>query len=344
MVIIKNSVMYYRSVCYVLLLVIFGIFGYVFIDSGLNTKTKVRVDYQDKSEVYYDVNYLEDNYNTTNGKYVSNMVDYIDFKYNYNNLISEYVSGYYRYNIDAYLVAYENDITVDLWKRRYDLVSEKTFVIDENDVNNIKIDGTFKIDFGKYRDEIYEFIDNYDIDVSGYLSIRINILEHLSFDSLDNEYADNKVITINIPLTEDTFKININNIDNKDNYYEFSSNAAMNIVFLIIGAFCLSVSVSLGILVIRQFGLIYNRQSKYNKELKKILSKYDDCIVRVKRFYVNRKYNMIYVDSFDELMDVYEKNNKMISFKEVKRDCESIFVIIDDSDAWIYKLMSDNLE
>ena len=314
------------------------------MDSGFNTKTKVRVDYQDKSEVYYDVNYLEDKYNTTNGKYVSNMVDYIDFKYNYNNLISEYVSGYYRYNVDAYLIAYEDDITVDLWKRRYDLVNEKTFVIDENDVNNIKIEDTFKIDFKKYRDEIYDFIDNYDIDVSGYLSIRINILEHLSFNSLDNEYADNKVIIVNIPLTDDTFKINISNVDNKDNHYEFSSNGAMNIAFLIIGAFCLSVSVSLGILIIRQFGLIYNRQSKYNKELKKILSKYDDCIVRVNRFYVNKKYNMIYVDSFTELMDVYDKKNKMISFKEVKRDCESIFVIIDDNDAWIYKLMSDNLE
>ena len=136
MVIIKNSVMYYRSVCYMLLLVIFGIFGYVFIDSGLNTRTRVRVDYQDKSEVFYQVNYLNDQYEVSGDKYVSNMVDYIDFKYKYNNIISEYVSGYYRYNVDAYLIAYEDDITVDLWKRRYDLLDEKTIVIDDNDVNN----------------------------------------------------------------------------------------------------------------------------------------------------------------------------------------------------------------
>ena len=344
MVIIKNSVMYYRSVCYAFLLVVFGIFGYVFVDSGLNTKTKVRVEYQDNSEVFYKVNYLDNTYSATGDKYVSNMVDYIDFKYDYNNLLSEYVSGYYRYSASAYLIAYEEDITADLWKRQYDLVEETTKVIDENNVNSIKIDDSFRVDFKKYRDEIYEFIENYEIEVSGYLSIRINILEHLSFDSLDNEYADNKVITINIPLTDDTFKINVNNIDDRDSYYEFSSNVAMNIVFLIIGAFCLSVAVSLGVLVIRQFKLIYSRQSKYNIELKKILSKYDDCIVRVKRFYVNRKYNMIYVDSFSELMDVYEKKNKMISFKETKRDSEAIFVIIDENDAWIYKLVSDNLE
>ena len=49
---------------------------------------------------------------------------------------------------------------------------------------------------------------------------------------------------------------------------------------------------------------------------------------------------MIYVDSFNELMDVYYKKCKMISFKEVKRDFESIFVIIDGEDAWIYKLIA----
>ena len=53
---------------------------------------------------------------------------------------------------------------------------------------------------------------------------------------------------------------------------------------------------------------------------------------------------MIYVSSFSELMDVYNSKNKMISFKEVKRNSESIFVIIDEDDAWIYKLISLELE
>ena len=83
------------------------------------------------------------------------------------------------------------------------------------------------------------------MNLSGYFHIRINILEFLSFSNLDNEYADNKVITINIPLTNDIFKINVNNIDDVDSYYDFSKDGTMNILFLIIGAFCLSVMVSL---------------------------------------------------------------------------------------------------
>lgn len=326
-------------------MVIYGVLGYIFLDSGFNTKTKIRVDYEDSSDVYYDVKYIEDNYNDTdNGKYVSNMVNYIDMNYIYNNLISEYVSGYYKYNVDGYLIAYEDDITDSLWERKYELVKDNVVVISDNDINSIKIEDKFRIDFRKYRNEILDFIDEYDIDINGYLHIRINIMEFLNFDSMNNEYADNKVISVNIPLTDDIFKISVNNMDNRDSYYEFSTDKSMNIVFLVIGAFCFAMTISSIIMVIRQFGIIYDNQNKYKKELKRILSKYEDCIVCVKRFYVNKKYNMIYVDSYDELMDVYDKKNKMISFKEIKKDKEAIFVIIDEDDAWIYKLIADDMK
>lgn len=326
-------------------MVIFFVLAYLFLNSGFNTKTKIYVNYKNDSDVFYKVKYLDDEYNNyDSNRYVSNMVDYIDINYNYNNILSEYVSGYYKYNVIGYLVAYEDDITDSLWERKYQLVDEKTIVLNENDINSIKIEEEFKFDYKKYRDEINSFIDLYDIDVSGYMHIRINILEFLSFNNMDNEYADNKVITINIPLTEDIFKIRVNNIGDKSSYYEFSRKTPMNIIFIIIGAFCLSLSISSLIMVIRQFILIYKNKSKYNRELEKILSKCDDCIVKVERFYVNRKYNMIYVDSFSELMDVYNKKNKMISFNEVKRGYEAIFVIIDEDDAWIYKLISSDLE
>ena len=324
---------------------VYGILGYIFLDSGFNTKTKDRVYYEDNSSVYYDVKYLDDNYrDTDNGKYVANMVNYIDMDYVYNNIISEYVSGYYKYNVEGYLIAYEDDITDSLWERKYELVQDKVVVIDQNDVNSIKVEDEFRIDYRKYRNEILKFIDEYDIDINGYLHIRINVFEFLNFDSLNNEYADNKVISVNIPLTDDIFKIKVNNIDKIDNYYEFNNDKSMNIVFLVIGAFCVAMTVASIVMIIKQIGIIYNNQNKYKKEVRRILSKYEDCIVCVKRFYVNKKYNMIYVSSFDELMDVYEKKNKMISFKETKKDKESIFVIIDEEDAWIYKLIANEME
>lgn len=340
-VILLRSSVYYKSVYYVIFMFIFIVFGYIFLDSGFNTKTKVKINYEDNSDIIYKVNYSDSSYKVTNDRYVSDLVSDIDIVYKYNNLVSEYISGYYRYNVMGYLITYEDDINNSLWEKKYQLLEDKTVLIDENNVNNIKIDDTINIDFNKYRDIVYDFIDNYGIDLNGYLSIKINIFESLNFSSLDNLYEDNKVITINIPLTDNVFKIDVNNINNKDSYYEFTSKKGMNIVLIIIGTVCVSFALSLLVLVIRQFKYIYNSQNEYNKELDRILSKYDDCIVKVKRFYVNKKYNLIYVDSFSELLDVYDKKNKMISFKEVKRNSESIFVIIDEDDAWIYKLINN---
>ena len=77
---IKQSVIYYKSVYYAMLLVLFAILGYVFFDSGINTRTKVRVDYEDKSNVYYEIDYINDSYQSSGDRYVSNMVDNITFK------------------------------------------------------------------------------------------------------------------------------------------------------------------------------------------------------------------------------------------------------------------------
>ena len=336
----NKNVIYYRSVCYAMLLVIFIALGYIFLDSGFNTKTRIKVDYEDKSGVIYNVDYIDNVDTSDNDRYITNMVDNINFKYKYENVISEYINGYYRYSVDASLVTYEKDKKEILWKRDYSLVKEKTVLLDANNINSVKIADSFDVDFDKFKKEIDSFVDtaSLDVELDGYLIISINILESLSFSSLDNVYDDTKVISINIPLTQNTFKIDIDNVDSKNSCYEFVNSQGMNIVLLIIGAFCMSVGLALFVLVIRQVMIISDLQNKYQRDLKKILSKYDDCIVRVKRFYVNKKYNMIYVDSFEELLDVYDKKNKMISFKEVKRGSESIFVIIDGDDAWIYRL------
>ena len=332
-----------RSIWYVFGMVLFAILAYLFVDSGFNTKTRVRVDYDKSSEVYYKVNYLEKDYNgTANNKYVSSMIDNIDIDFIYNNIICEYISGYYRYSIDAYLIAYEDDITNSLWERKYELLDEKSYVVDENNINNIKIEDSVKIDFKKYREEINNFIEEYQIDISGYLDVRINILESLNFENLDNVYEESEIISVHIPLSSDILKIGIDNIDDIDSYYEFSNRVIMNIVFIILGGFCLALSLTFLIMVISSFTKIYNSQSKYNKELRKILNKYSDIVVRVNKLVVNKKYNLIYVDSFNELIDVYNSKKQLITFKEVKRNSVTIFVIIDDDNAWVYKMVAEN--
>jgi hypothetical protein len=118
----------------------------------------------------------------------------------------------------------------------------------------------------------------------------------------------------------------------------------MNIVFIIIGAFCFSVCVALFLLIVKQFIIIYSDESDYYKRLREILLTNDSSIIRVNKLYVNKKYNLIYLDSFNDLIDICNNKNKMISFKEVKRGAKAIFLVLDDDNAWIYRLISNNLK
>ena len=71
-----------RNILYIILMVIFTVFAYFLFDRGFNVKTKIVVNYQEKSDLNYRV-YLHDNdiynreYLGMNDKYISKLVDNI---------------------------------------------------------------------------------------------------------------------------------------------------------------------------------------------------------------------------------------------------------------------------
>ena len=333
-----------KSVLYVFLMALFGMLAYLFIMLGIDTKTKVYVTYQEKSDVFYKV-HLNDKYLDMNNSYLTEMTDYIDINFKYDILYDKSMNGYYSYNVVGYLTTYTDSIDETLWKKEYKILEDKVKVIDQNDVKLLKINDTVRIDFVKYREEILDFIEQYDIELSGYLLLHINVNTMLDFRGMNESVSDNKVIKVNIPLTKDLYKINVlNKYDDIDSYAEFSKKEDVNYLFLIVGLFCLAVFITLVVMVIREFVKIENRESLYKKRLRKILDEYDHAIVNVNKFYNKKKYNLIYVDSFSELIDVYNNVNMPINFREIKKNSESLFVIIHEDSAWIYKMMARKIK
>ena len=333
-----------RNIIYIILMVIFTVLAYLLFDRGFNVKTKIVVNYQEKSDLNYKV-YLHDNdiynreYLGMNDKYITKLVDNIMVDFNYNIMFDKDISGYYTYKVVGTLVAYQDDINDSLWEKDYVLLNDQTNVLNANDLKSIEIKDGINIDYDKYQDELNKFKQDYDIDVSGYLMVKVIIKENLDFYYVDKLVEDEKEIKMIIPLSYDTFKINVIKDNNTvDKIYDFSKKEPVNYLLLIIGAFSLSLGISFLALTIRNMVLSYRKTSDYQKELRMILKDYGDIIVEVKRFYNKKKYNLIYVDTFKELMDVYNKVGNPISYREVKKDQEAIFIIIDTDNAWIYRL------
>ena len=326
--IIKTNLVYYKSIYYVMFFAVFMIFGYVFFLNGIDNEDKIKVYYQNGSLVDYNLNYDE-----------SSLLDSIDINYIYKSLFSEKVDVLYRYSVEAYLHAYQDDASNVLWFRKYDLLKDREYV--SNDNKNVKIEDNLKLDYKMYKTELDNFLSMNKIDGNGYLNIKIIFNEYLDMKIKD---SDDVSEIINIYIMMDDNSVVVNNILEKDSYYNFSKHTLMNFTFIILSLLCFSFAISFFFLIIRMFGVIKTKQNRYSMEIKKILSKYDHCIVKVNRLYVSKKYNMIYLDNFDDLLDVYNTRNVMINYKETKRGMESIFVIIDKDDAWIYKFTSNDLK
>lgn len=335
-----------RNIMYIILMFFFVVLAYFFFDRGFNVRTKIVVNYQEKSDLSYKV-YLHDNdiytseYLGMNDRYIKSLVDNIAVNYDYNILFDKDISGYYTYKVVGTLVAYQDDINDSLWEKDYVLENSKTEVINSNKVNSITVKDTLKIDYYKFVDELDKFRKDYNINANGYLMVKVIIDDELDFLKMDKFVKDSKEIKMLIPLSYDTFKISvINDNNNIDKFYDFSKKENVNYVLLVIGAFSLSLGISFFALTIRNMIITYNRTSEYQKELKKILNKYDNIIVNVKRIYNIKKYNIIYVASFKEMLDVYDKVEVPISYKEIKKGQKALFLIMNDDKAWIYELMA----
>ena len=331
-----------RMVFYTIISMVFMILSYLFIVSGIDMKTKIYVKYQQVDDISYVVNLLpntvyENDYLNMGGNYIGSLVKDIDLDLKYNLIYARNITGYYVYNLKGTLVASEGEDI--LWEKNYDLLADKVTVLDQNKVKDIRVKDKTSIDYQKYVNEINDFNKKYNMEVSGVLLVSFKLKTTLDFTGFKNTYDDTKEVKMVIPVTNEAFKIKILD-DNRefDSYNEMTNKEGVNYLFLVFGALCLSVGIAFLMVVIKNLLEINNKENKYVKELKKILNEHGDGIVNVYEFNNAKKYNLIYVDSFKELLDVYDKVDSLISFKELKKNQKAVFLIIENDNAWIYIL------
>ena len=331
-----------KMVFYTIISMVFMILSYLFIVSGIDMKTKIYVKYQQVDDISYVVNLLpntvyENDYLNMGGNYIGSLVKDIDLDLKYNLIYARNITGYYVYNLKGTLVASEGEDI--LWEKNYDLLADKVTVLDQNKVKDIRVKDKTSIDYQKYVNEINDFNKKYNMEVSGVLLVSFKLKTTLDFTGFKNTYDDTKEVKMVIPVTNEVFKIKILD-DNKefDSYNEMTNKEGVNYLFLVFGALCLSVGIAFLMVVIKNLLEINNKENKYVKELKKILNEHGDEIVNVYEFNNAKKYNLIYVDSFKELLDVYDKVDSPISFKELKKNQKAVFLIIENDNAWIYIL------
>ncbi len=329
----------FKEIFYAFLMIVFMTISYILFNTGLTSLTKLNINYQEKSLSHYEIKLLDNdiyNLNIKNNDWniLSSLIDSVRLYYNYKNTFSDYASGYYKYNVNIKEILYKDD---DIISEKYLLNGDdKVSVIDSENI--IIIDDNITINYNEYKKEFENIKDQYDINPSAKLILTINVYEYLSFNKKDEDIPIESTISFEIPLSDEIVKIKANNINNISKIDQFSKKETINYVLMIIGLLFLSLGITFMITVIKIVKKIYMKEKTYKEILKEILTKHDNKIINVKKIVNVKKYNLIYVESFKELLDVYKKYKTPISFKETVKKQEAIFIITNDDNAWIYKL------
>ena len=335
---------YSRLIFNVILFLSLVVTSYIFINKSIVIQEAKNVSYEEHGNTDYKVFlkdniYYEDKYLDKNMSYIANLIDYISVDYNYKFKADTLFDGEYSYKIRADLEILNAENKTLFFTKKYDLIKEKTFTIENQ--NEYNIVENIKIDYDHYNSLANGFKSSYGVDTESNLIIYLDIYRNIDQNSINNPNINGKgTIKLTIPLSEKAINIKMDSmeINNKNVITSLDDYYLEDIKYLIIGIISLIVSLYLFIKIVKRLSRLSISPTDYDKTLKKILNQYDRLIVTTSSMPNLEKNNIIKVKEFVELLDAKDNLHKPIFFIEVTPHQKAYFFIQDDDNIILFTL------
>lgn len=335
---------YSRLIFNVILFLSLVVTSYIFINKSIVIQEAKNVSYEEHGNADYKVFlkdniYYEDKYLDKNMSYIANLIDYISVDYNYKFKADTLFDGEYSYKIRADLEILNAENKTLFFTKKYDLIKEKTFTIENQ--NEYNIVENIKIDYDHYNSLANGFKSSYGVDTESNLIIYLDIYRNIDQNSINNPNINgNGTIKLTIPLSEKAINIKMDSmeINNKKVITSLDDYYLEDIKYLIIGIISLIVSLYLFIKIVKRLSRLSISPTDYDKTLKKILNQYDRLIVTTSSMPNLEKNNIIKLKEFVELLDAKDNLHKPIFFIEVTPHQKAYFFIQDDDKIILFTL------
>lgn len=323
-----------RHITFVIICIIILIISII----GYNKYKEITIQYQKNSTANYQVclkenDYYKDTCQKENIEYISSLTDKIRADFTYTEVYQEKVNKKYKYYINSEIITQtDQEDAKDLLKEEKPLTETKVY---NGEANVININETIEIPFQKYNDYAQKYINDYSL--MGNSKIVISLI-------IKNGDEEQEVSSISIPLTNVTY--NITKTETAEQTAEYVTKSDSNIKKIFIITIIIS-SILLLISILSIIKFIYkttNKQSKYQKEIKRILNIYDRVIITLedKNTIVNE--NEVYtVKTFLELLDVRDTIDKPILYYKVN-DIKTEFYVQDINKTYKYTMKEVDFE
>ena len=296
-----------------------------------------------KEPISYRVFYKKNNFYTEpyidQGKtYVAQYVDKVAADFDYYVNYSDIVDGAYAYDVKATLYVYEpGDESNNYWTKNYTLLENQVKKI--NSVKDYHVTHSLNINYGDYLKDYNDYKTNTILSTSAKVVITIGIKNEVTYDD-KYPISYSRKLELNIPLSEAQFKITTSNdIPTSTQTFEKKSEnkkARQLVNAISYTAWGLAGVLTLSLIFAYRADVL--KDSPYERKLKKILSTYDSIIVNADRMPFVSDLSVVFVTSFEELVDAQNEVRLPINYKEDKRKRTATFILVRNNIAWVYQL------
>jgi Ca2+/Na+ antiporter len=315
------------------------LFAIYLISYGILKKEKQKnFEYSITNKADYKIylNNSEDEIVEMNKPAISNDIDYIDVRYNYNFLGNDDSKVKYLYKIIATLVIeYENSTYGKqiLYSKDYNLSEEKEGQFEST--SSFGLSDNVKVNYKEYSEIVKKYKNEKNVNVTAHLDLKM-IIENDGTLKTNDTYKINDEITLKIPLTEKVVMITQDYKDTEKNIVEQKKEKEnIQLIPVIIGFVTLLTSLTL-LIHLSKTVIFINTKSRYKKEIEKLFKEYSEILVEVSSPIEFDNFTFIDIKEFDDMIDLEEEYKSPILYYEKVKDYESWFVVIKDNFMYRY--------
>lgn len=320
-------------------MILCGLIALYFYKESRAIVTTTEVAYNETGGVNYKV-YLSDKkyynreYLDEGMQYISSIVDNIELNYKYN---ASYSSGD-TFNISKRVLA---DVKiVDSDNNDKIIYSKQESIKEEKSTGKeIALQDTIKIDYKKYNGLTNEFKTSYGISAK----CRLVIYYYIQYQNESGDIRQNKVITVEIPLSEQMINVNKSaDINNNSKYVSKTNEGSINKVMFALSMIFIALTLIQLFVLFKTFIKAKSLESKYDKYISKLLREYDSYITESKDETLDINKTVIKVSSFKELLDVRNNIEKAIVYLKLDENTSKFMII--DNEVYEYVVTREEMD
>ena len=303
------------------------------------------IGYQENGSIDYDVflkdnEFFDDPHQESNQSYVASLIDKVIANFNYEiDMDTEDVNYLYSYSIDARLEIIDDSSGVAIFNPEYELVSVENK--SQNSSNRLTINEIIILNYDEYNSLANRFLETYSLS-----NTTSNIVVTLHVDVLSDcrafsgSAAETYSSELRIPLTTKTVNVKMtSSVPDAEAKMIACTRGAGSEVFKTT-AIVLGVIDALAIALLVAF--IYFTRTEditYTARVKKILAQYKSYIQKINNLFEMSGYQVIMVDTFDEMLEIRDTiQAPILMYENEDKTCSKFIIPTDSKLLYLYQI------